>query len=338
MEEAEVVLRVLRRHAAVQERPAESGRAIRRTGVPGVAPAVAVVVAEVVRLPGHRRQHDSDPVLADVRGPDDERCEADLAVGARQLREVEPRRPLADPQPQLVRSVAPEPPVELDRIPDRHAGHHVRRGRVGVLRAGLEELHRQRRDVGGDRERRRLVRRVAQRGEPRVEPQHANHGSGSPGAAARDQAAGAGDLPVPLRVDRGDAHEIGARRDGLRRRPADAVPAASELQRLLPDRVGRAHRPRDLHLHPRRLLQVEADRGGAAQRVRSGPDRGQELRVVPPGEPSVAGREGAQERRRDRARGHAGERRRDDRKQEDGGEDSATHERLMVVGRVAGPP
>ena len=74
-----------------------AGRALRALRVPGVAPAVAVRVAEVVRLPRVRRHHDGDAApLSECRRPDHEGRVPDPAVVRGQLDEVDAGRPRAE--------------------------------------------------------------------------------------------------------------------------------------------------------------------------------------------------------------------------------------------------
>ena len=96
LEERKVVAAEVARDAAVQEGAPEPDGAVRPARVPGVALAVAVVVAEVVRLPRQGRHHDRDAVLAEARGPDDERREPDSPVRGVEPGEVEAARPVAD--------------------------------------------------------------------------------------------------------------------------------------------------------------------------------------------------------------------------------------------------
>ena len=70
------------RDAEVEVRPREVDAADRAGDVPAVAPAVAVLVVEVVRLPGVRREDDRD-AAAEPRGADDQRRVADAAVRCR---------------------------------------------------------------------------------------------------------------------------------------------------------------------------------------------------------------------------------------------------------------
>jgi len=60
-----------------------------RIRIPGVRLAVAVLVVEVVGLPGVRRQDDGDPVLAEPPGPDDEGRIAGTAVEGIELSRLE---------------------------------------------------------------------------------------------------------------------------------------------------------------------------------------------------------------------------------------------------------
>jgi len=98
LEETELVAAEVERNAVVEERAGEVD-AVARIGVPGVADAVAVHIAKVVRLPGVRGQDDRDPRLSEATRPQHERCEAEPASGRREPRKIEAARPGADRQP-----------------------------------------------------------------------------------------------------------------------------------------------------------------------------------------------------------------------------------------------
>ena len=80
VQEREVVAPEVVRDATAQVRAAEAHGLVLPLGVPGVAPAVAVLVAQVVRLPRQSRHDDGDAMLAEPARPDDERREPDASV------------------------------------------------------------------------------------------------------------------------------------------------------------------------------------------------------------------------------------------------------------------
>jgi hypothetical protein len=121
-DEVEIPVAEAERDAEVEERPLEVDVSRGAADVPAVAPAVAVLVPEVVRLPGVRREDDGD-----VRGRDaprdDERRVPDPAICGAQAQEVEAARPVARAhQAQGARSVAVRAPVDADRARHRGAG------------------------------------------------------------------------------------------------------------------------------------------------------------------------------------------------------------------------
>src|SRR5205807_5531524 len=89
-------------NAEVEERTPQVDAPDRGAHVPAVAPAVAVCILEVVRLPGVRREHDGDTRTARWACSQDEGRVADAAVVRGRAKEVEPARPGADADdPQL---------------------------------------------------------------------------------------------------------------------------------------------------------------------------------------------------------------------------------------------
>jgi hypothetical protein len=133
LEEREVVAAEVVRDAAVQERPPEPDGVHRPVRVP--APAVA----QVVGLPGQRRQDDGDAVLAEPARADDEGREPDAAVRGGETCEVEAGGPVADPHRH--EAVATRG-ADGARAGDRHALHLVVAARRHGLGADVEELHR----------------------------------------------------------------------------------------------------------------------------------------------------------------------------------------------------
>ena len=97
MQEREVVAAEVVRHAAVEVRASEPGGVTLPVGVPGVALPVSVVVAEVVGLPGHRRQDDGDAMLPERRGRTTNGAKPARPSAAEQPCEVEAARPVAYP-------------------------------------------------------------------------------------------------------------------------------------------------------------------------------------------------------------------------------------------------
>src|SRR5436190_1255897 len=99
MQEVQVVLTEVWGNATADVMPSEAyGCALVPRGVPGVTPPVAVLVLEVVGLPGERRHDHGDPMLAEVRRSDDQRCITDAAVVGCQADEIDTARPVSDRQ------------------------------------------------------------------------------------------------------------------------------------------------------------------------------------------------------------------------------------------------
>ena len=92
--EAEVVAAVAVRDATVRVRAGHVDDVGAPAGVPGVAPAVAVGVVEVVGLPRRRRQHHGDALGRRRR---DARRSARIRRGRRRSRAARSRRPTASP-------------------------------------------------------------------------------------------------------------------------------------------------------------------------------------------------------------------------------------------------
>ena len=115
-DELEIPVVEAKRHPEVEIRARQVDVALAAADVPGVAPAVAVRVGEVVRLPRLRREHDGNPLRAQPPGPHDERRVADAPVGGSRPHEVETTRPVARPHdPQNGRPVTVAGPVDPDR-------------------------------------------------------------------------------------------------------------------------------------------------------------------------------------------------------------------------------
>src|SRR5207342_2560397 len=139
VEEPEVVAEPVG-NTAVEERTSEPDRVLLLARVPGVRLSVAVVVPEVVGLPGQGREHHRHAVFSEVAGRYDERRKAETTVRRSQTREIEPALPATDRQGKRAsaRRAADRP---LPRYGD--AVHHRVGERRGVLGPGLEDLHRE---------------------------------------------------------------------------------------------------------------------------------------------------------------------------------------------------
>ena len=88
-DEAQVPVPEAKGDAEVEVGPAQVDRPGGAADVPAVAPAVAVLVEEVVGLPGVGGEHDRDLVLAERTRPQDERRVADPPVAGGHAQEVE---------------------------------------------------------------------------------------------------------------------------------------------------------------------------------------------------------------------------------------------------------
>ena len=283
-EEVDVVLAPLRRHAAPDEHPPESGGALGALRVPRVAPAVPVGVAEVVGLPRVRRHHDRDAApLAEGRRADHERRVADPAVVRGQLDEVDPGRPGAEGTVQR-RPAVTRLPLDRHRLVDGDAVHQRVAVRARVLAARPERLQRQRVGVGLDREPGRARGDVALGREAGVDAEHADDRRAELAALAR--VVGAVRAPVAGAVEGAEADQIRARPDRPVREPRERVPARLQVRPQLVDRRRRAERPRHLEVHLGGLVQVEADLGRLAQPVAVGRDRRHALVVALEGQPA----------------------------------------------------
>src|SRR5207248_1868707 len=112
-------------------RPFEIDAPMTAGHVPGVPPAVAVLVREVVCGPRVRREHDHNAVHTEPPGPDDERCVTDTAVARGRAQEVETAWPVACAQDAKQRGpIAVCAPVDSDRTCHREPA------RPNVLLAG----------------------------------------------------------------------------------------------------------------------------------------------------------------------------------------------------------
>ena len=261
-EERKLVAVDPRRHAEICERPGERDAEIAASGVPGVAPAVAVSVVEVVRLPRVRREHDRDAARGPERSrPDDEGRVADAAVAGVELREVEAARPVADGQADRGRRVRVARPVDLLGVRDRRPCELVGRGRRPGARRVVEPKREGRR-IGRHPQQRRVSGRVALAREARLDAEDTDDRGGevAPGVGSL----GAVRAPVPRRVDRGQEQEVGAGRGVGRRRPEERAPPGGERGDLRRDDRPAPLRLLDAEDDAGRLRQREGDAGGVA--------------------------------------------------------------------------
>ena len=175
-EEREVPVVEAERQAEVEERPRQVDGAVAPADVPGVAPAVAVRVGEVVGLPRLRREHDRDALPAEQRAA---ARSAARTRRARRRRRCGGSRARSASRPARTNWIdagafAMRAPVDArgrgHRLPARAEVAH-RGERTAAVR---EHLERQRRRIRRDGDRRRLARRVARLREPRLDPLHAH--------------------------------------------------------------------------------------------------------------------------------------------------------------------
>ena len=262
--EAEVVLAVLRRHTPPQKRATEPYRALRPLGIPGVAPAVAVLVAEVVRLPGVRGDDHGDTRRAELGRADDEGRKADAAVVGSELREVDARRPGADRDGDRSRTIEARPP-DVDRIGHRDAVHE--RVVVGrdVFWPGAKQLQGQRVGVALDPERGGFAGNVALPREAGVHAENPDHGRRRP--PARLGVARAVGAPVPCRVSDVEQGQVRSRRDRRFREPRERVTAWPECRGHLIHGLRSAQGARNAEVDGRALGQREADLRRVAHQV-----------------------------------------------------------------------
>ena len=238
-EEREVVAPEAGRDAPVAVRPVEPHRR-EAARVPGVAPAVTVRVVEVVGLPGVRRKNRSDARLAGRRRAEHERREPHTPVGCLELCRVETGRPVARLHRDRARERALPAPVDRHGVTHRETGELVApEVRVGPV-PDAEERQRERRRVGLDAERHRLLRKVRTARERRLDAEHADDGSCR--ALGCGRAPPTVDASLAVLPER-EPHDVRPDRRLRRRPPHELVRARAE------DRVGRpAHvAPADAH-------------------------------------------------------------------------------------------
>src|SRR5262245_1485166 len=304
-DEVEIPVAEPKRDAEVEERPGELDAPRRAAHVPAVAPAIAVRVPEVVRLPGVRGQDDGD---ARERGQplDDERRVPNPPVGSAEPKEVEAARPVAGPDhPQQAGSVPVVSPVHSDRA--RHRGAErleVAPAFHGATRV-VEDLQPQRRGVGRDVQLGLLAARVAPAWEAGLDPEDPHDRRAAPLA---------GEVHVDAAADPKAQHVRS--RLGVPGGPPDDLPLPGpEPTRRAPDRRRRpagAERVRSQHVEPhgRSAVEPEPDDRTVAKPVAVRRDGRQERAV--PGEGLRAVRDvhavqrGRRDREEKRERAHAG--------------------------------
>src|SRR5205823_8068911 len=93
-EERVLVVLVVGRDPAVEVRAAQPKGLVTPVRVPGIADVVAVLVTEVVGLPGLRRQDDGDAMLTEPARMEDEGGESHPAASSGQARVVHAARPI----------------------------------------------------------------------------------------------------------------------------------------------------------------------------------------------------------------------------------------------------
>ena len=261
-DEVQIPVAEAERDAEVEERALEVDRPCRAAHVPAVAPAVAVRVPEVVRLPRVRREDDGD-ARGRAAPRDDERGVADSPVRGAQPQEVEPARPVPRPHhAQRTRSVAMRSPVDSDRARHRRAGGPEVLPASDRLARVVEDLEPQRGRVGRDPQVGFLARRVAAARELGLDALDADDGRLT--ALARP-------VHVHAPADR-EPEDVRARLGSLGRSPDDLLRACPEPFRRAPDRLRRASRmqrvrPQDVDPHLRRAIEPEADDRPVAEPV-----------------------------------------------------------------------
>ena len=142
----------------MKEGSAEPRCALVPAGVPGVTVAVAVAVAEVVGLPGLRRDDDGNVVDSEHSWGEDEWGVADSPARRGQLREVDAAGPRAD---RNLASACSLHGAEVHWLRHRGTSHDVVRAKRRRVGACPVDLHRDRRDVVGEHEARNASRAVA---------------------------------------------------------------------------------------------------------------------------------------------------------------------------------
>ena len=298
-DEAEVPVAEAEGNAEVEERALEVDGRARAADVPAVAPAVAVGVEEVVGLPGVRREHDRDLVLAERARAEDERCVADPSVGGVDSQEVEPA--LCDSGRADLDVVGRAParrPGELHRRRDCGASRsQVVHGRLREAREREElQLHALR--VGRDRHRRRSADRVRPSQEAGLDSLDADDQAARQMVAPRRLVAV--DASAAVRAGDDESNEVravGRRAGGT---PDDHVGSCGQLPARAPDRL---HRPAHLvggdhsHLDGGGAVELEAEQRTVAEAVAVRADRRQPGCVAGERRPTVRDAQAEQPRR-----------------------------------------
>ena len=247
-EEREVVAEEPGRHAALPVWTVEhDGR--RAARVPGVAPAVAVRVVEVVGLPCVGRQDDGHTILARLRRPEDERREADPTVVRLELRRIEAARPVARLHDDCASGRALAGPIDRHRVGHREAGHLVAAlPRVGAV-ADAQEREGEGCSIRLHTQCHRLLGQIGALREGRLDAEHSD--DRRKGARRRRGPPRAVDPSTAVRLDR-EPHDV--RPDGRVHwgSPRQGMGPRGERRVLRPANVA----PVDPHPHG-----VESDTG-----------------------------------------------------------------------------
>ena len=168
-------------------------------------------------------------------------------------------------------------PVDLPRLVHRNALHRVADGRL-CLGPGLEELERERGDVGGDAEPCHRIRGVAAPAEGGVNAAYAHHGRRMLPLEAVDEA------PVhafgAVRGANGQVQQVRAGQQARARRPGDAVPAGTEAAFDGPNLPRVLASDEHVHRDGRGTGEPEAHHRLVAKAVSVGRDRRQQPAVA----------------------------------------------------------
>src|SRR5919204_5054916 len=110
------------RYAEIDVRTADVDASNGGPVIPGVTPAVAVRIVEVVGLPSVRRDDDRDPTGPEAPRPNNERRVANAAVSCGDSDEVEAARPVPDPEGESSGRAAMVRPEQIGRRGYRPGG------------------------------------------------------------------------------------------------------------------------------------------------------------------------------------------------------------------------
>ena len=275
--ERHVVAAEERRDATPQERARQIDGGRWPARVPGVTPAVAVGVVEVVGLPRVGRDHDGDPVLAQQGGAHDERGEADPAVGGDELREVDAGGDLWHDDLDVAGGVAVLAPVDRLGGADRNAHHGVIGHGLARVALRPEQLQRERGCVGGNAEAGAGAGGRARERERRIDTLDAHHRPALT-LARRRQATQA--APVARVVGDRDPDQVAARAQVGRRQPVVARRPGREVEARLEHRFRRLRCGCAVEDDGGCLAEREADRGAVAHAVAVRRDGGQQRAVA----------------------------------------------------------